>query len=199
MLYVYIFLCMHAFICVYIFTHTCAVFLLHNKDLVNVRKVNIISPLIWVPSQTYIKHKINLCLSICACVLRCIRHFTTLWTVLIQGIFLTQGSNLRLLHCRQILYHWAIREAHIWAYLNQNHGVVFVPFFFITPMSIRKSCFIYSQNSILLTFTSFHLLSYNSSRNHYYLHMDFHSRIPAVLSGSTFHHSPDNPFFTLPE
>ena len=71
--------------------------------------------------------------------------------------------------------------------------------FFITPMSIRKSCFIYNQNSILLTFSSFHLLCNHSSRNHYYLHMDFHNRIPAVLSGSTFHHSPDNPFFTLPE
>ena len=29
---------------------------------------------------------------------------------LLQGIFLTQGSNLGLLHCRQILYHWATRE-----------------------------------------------------------------------------------------
>ena len=25
---------------------------------------------------------------------------------LLQGIVLTQGSNLGLLHCRQILYHW---------------------------------------------------------------------------------------------
>ena len=33
---------------------------------------------------------------------------------LLQGIFLTQGSNphlMCLLHCRQIVYHWAIREA----------------------------------------------------------------------------------------
>ena len=30
---------------------------------------------------------------------------------LLQGIFLTQGSNPHLLHCRQILHHWAIREA----------------------------------------------------------------------------------------
>ena len=29
----------------------------------------------------------------------------------LQGILLTQGSNLHLLHCRWILYHWAIREA----------------------------------------------------------------------------------------
>ena len=28
---------------------------------------------------------------------------------LLQGIFLTQGSNPGLLHCRQILYHWAAR------------------------------------------------------------------------------------------
>ena len=35
---------------------------------------------------------------------------------LLQGIFLTQGSNshlLCLLHCRRILYHWATGEAHI--------------------------------------------------------------------------------------
>ena len=30
---------------------------------------------------------------------------------LLQGIFPTRGSNLRLLHCRQILYHWATWEA----------------------------------------------------------------------------------------
>ena len=30
---------------------------------------------------------------------------------LFQGIFLTQGSNLGLLHCRQILYHLSYREA----------------------------------------------------------------------------------------
>ena len=30
---------------------------------------------------------------------------------LLQGIFLTQRWNLGLLHCRQILYHWATREA----------------------------------------------------------------------------------------
>ena len=30
---------------------------------------------------------------------------------LLQGIFLSQGSYLRLLHCRRILYHWATGEA----------------------------------------------------------------------------------------
>ena len=39
----------------------------------------------------------------------------------LQGIFPTQGSNPRLLHCRQILYHWATREAHFltWAITNK--------------------------------------------------------------------------------
>ena len=31
---------------------------------------------------------------------------------LLQGIFLMQGLSLCLLHCRQILYHWATRETH---------------------------------------------------------------------------------------
>ena len=33
---------------------------------------------------------------------------------LIQGVFLTQGENLCLLHCKQILYYWVIREA-LWS------------------------------------------------------------------------------------
>ena len=38
---------------------------------------------------------------------------------LLQGIFLTQELNLHLLHllhCRQILYHWATRKAHEGSY-----------------------------------------------------------------------------------
>ena len=30
---------------------------------------------------------------------------------LLQGVFPTQGSDAGLLHCRQILYHWATRDA----------------------------------------------------------------------------------------
>ena len=39
---------------------------------------------------------------------------------LLQGIFPTQGSNPGLLYCRQILYHWPIREAPnvVWPILN---------------------------------------------------------------------------------
>ena len=33
------------------------------------------------------------------------------WHALLQGIFLTQGSNLHLLYCRQFPYHWATGEA----------------------------------------------------------------------------------------
>ena len=64
---------------------------------------------------------------VCVCVSRChVQLFVIAWTVahqtplsmgfpdkitgvgcysLLQGVFLTQGSNLGLLHCRQILYH----------------------------------------------------------------------------------------------
>ena len=31
---------------------------------------------------------------------------------LLQGIFPTQGSNLHLLHCKQLLYHWAPGKPH---------------------------------------------------------------------------------------
>ena len=46
---------------------------------------------------------------------------------LLQGIFLTQRSNLGLLHCRQILYHWAASEASMWAviyYLSSHEAHV---------------------------------------------------------------------------
>ena len=77
----------------------------------------------------------NVCIYVCECKLSCfscIWLFETLWTVahqalqsmgfsrqdtgvgchfLLHGIFLTQGANLCLGHCRQIFYHWAIGEA----------------------------------------------------------------------------------------
>ena len=42
---------------------------------------------------------------------------------LLQGIFPTQGLNLDLLHCRQILYHLNYREAP-WLYLVAFYSVV---------------------------------------------------------------------------
>ena len=47
---------------------------------------------------------------------------------LLRGIFLTQGLNMCLLHCRQILYHWAAWEAlskptyliKLWRFYNIN-------------------------------------------------------------------------------
>ena len=47
------------------------------------------------------------------------------------GIFPTQGSNphlLQFLHCRQILYHWAIREAmyiYIHTYIHTHSRILF--------------------------------------------------------------------------
>ena len=39
---------------------------------------------------------------------------------LLQGVFPTQGLNLHLLHCRQILYCWATREALQQTYIDTN-------------------------------------------------------------------------------
>ena len=39
------------------------------------------------------------------------------WHALLQGIFPTQRSNLDLLSCRQILYYYATRAAHIWIHV----------------------------------------------------------------------------------
>ena len=40
---------------------------------------------------------------------------------LLQGIFLTRGLNLHLLHCRWVLYHWVTREAHGSIYQETKH------------------------------------------------------------------------------
>ena len=82
---------------------------------------------IWLSESSYYYHMCVL--------LSCVGLFVTPWTIachaslslgfprqaygvcchfLLQGIFLTQGSNtclLCLLHCRKIPYHWAIQEA----------------------------------------------------------------------------------------
>ena len=88
------------------------------------------------------------CVCVCVCTRTqshsCFQLFVTLWAVappassvrgfprknigvcchfLLQGIFLTQGSNLGLLHCRQILYHWATSEAQIIKF-TVNHGIL---------------------------------------------------------------------------
>ena len=52
---------------------------------------------------------------------------------LLQGILLTQGSNLCLLHCRRILHHWATREAHAYyiSYWFNDH----FSFFGVMPIT----------------------------------------------------------------
>ena len=94
--------------------------------------------------KKFISHNI-MYKNLCCAVLSLFSHvwlFVMLWTVtarlcpwdslgkntgvgchaLLQGIFLTQELNLGLLHCRQILYHWATREAHknLYALLNES-------------------------------------------------------------------------------
>ena len=45
---------------------------------------------------------------------------------LFQGIFLTQGSNPHVLHCRWILYHSAAREVPYIGYCILNKSVLFI-------------------------------------------------------------------------
>ena len=41
---------------------------------------------------------------------------------LLQGIFPTQGSNPHLLHCRQIVYHWATWRQVRWQQMERTHS-----------------------------------------------------------------------------
>ena len=83
-------------------------------------------PLVWILYTLY--YLSQHCVCMCAQLLSCVRLCVTLWTVacqaplcqwdslgkntgggyhaLLHGIFLTQGSNMRLLHDRQLLYCW---------------------------------------------------------------------------------------------
>ena len=100
----------------------------------------------------------------------CVWLFATLWTVTCQpplsvefsrqeyrsvlpfplpGIFLTQGLNpclLWLLHCKQILYHWATREAHStslsdinWSYpMTERHKMILTSAILIMSRAISE-------------------------------------------------------------
>ena len=86
---------------------------------------------IWASFQSFL----NLSFLIYKTVCMCVQLFVTPWTVarqtplstgsagkyngvgchsLLQGSFLTQGSHPNLLHCRQVLHHWATWEDHIY-------------------------------------------------------------------------------------
>ena len=86
---------------------------------------------IWASCQSFL----NLSFLIYKTVCMCVQLFVTPWTVarqtplstgsagkyngvgchsLLQGSFLTQGSHPNLLHCRQVLHHWATWEDHIY-------------------------------------------------------------------------------------
>ena len=57
---------------------------------------------------------------------------------LLQGIFLTQGSNLCFLHCRQILYCLSHREAnYIWAVNNNMWFLKISQSFFILSLQLH--------------------------------------------------------------
>ena len=64
---------------------------------------------------------------------------------LLQGIFPTQGSNQRLLHCRQILYCWATNQS-VWKYSEMyvqcfNISLLEVDFCFFVLIASRTTVF----------------------------------------------------------
>ena len=79
------------------------------------------------------------------------------WQFLLQGLFPTQGLNLRLLHDKQILYHWAIREAcTLWYYeiTNENllcsRGTLLSAMWWPKWKEVQKRGDIYTHTYILL-------------------------------------------------
>ena len=87
----------------------------------------------------------------------CVQLFVTLWAIahqplrsivfsrqeychaLLQGIFLIQGSNLRLLqllHCRWILYHWVTKETLFCGIVIQNLIKCSVQFSSVTQLCL---------------------------------------------------------------
>ena len=70
---------------------------------------------------------------------------------LFHRIFLTQGSNLCLLHCRQILYHWATGEAQVGYFFFFNWRIIPLQNFAVfcqtsTWLSHRWTPVLYSQS-----------------------------------------------------
>ena len=69
---------------------------------------------------------------------------------LLQGIFLTQGLNPRPLHCRQIHYHWATREAPPPHPREQGGCQILNPL--QLPLSVFYSCKQMSVSATLIRF-----------------------------------------------
>ena len=70
---------------------------------------------------------------------------------ILQGIFLTQVSNLGLLHCRQVLYHLSHQGSQLWYYCITYHVYQYKDFAFRAPgfWDILYLCF-HSHPLILL-------------------------------------------------
>ena len=67
---------------------------------------------------------------------------------LLQGIFLTQGSNPGLLHCRQILYHLSHQQS---PYTHRNTTQISMPFnVSIANMHIQLNCLTFEMCDIAL-------------------------------------------------
>ena len=65
----------------------------------------------------------------------------------LQGIFLTQGLNPSLLHYRQILYCWLLREAHTCVYIcNESTDFVTVNMYAYTRIQWQNLDFVWPQH-----------------------------------------------------
>ena len=84
---------------------------------------------------------------------------------LFQGIFLIQGSNLCLLHCRWILYHWTTRECSVKSIISSTPCLLIeesIPFPFkviigkyvLTAILVIVSCFRSSFLFLILLLSS---------------------------------------------
>ena len=97
----------------------------------------------------------NVCVCVCVCVhlARCVLSHGLLhpWDFpgkntgvgchfLLQGTFPTQGSNLHLLHCSQILYHLATGEARPKCELLANAPTIYRDWFFQNLLGNGKVC-----------------------------------------------------------
>ena len=83
---------------------------------------------------------------------------------LLQGIFPTQGSNLHLENCRQILYHWASSEA-----LASTIEMLLNPVFLFIPASLtalaQMSCLaFFFFGSFLLSFPHLSSISHTATK-----------------------------------
>ena len=96
---------------------------------------------------------------------------------LLQGIFLTRGSNPGLPHCRQRLYLWATREALLFALNESNHtcdGMILIIY-------MKSSSSFWKLGSYSISQDNFHI-----NKVAYEQPVQFDSNFEEITNGTTF-------------